>query len=154
MAVESIYAEAFLSAVLKGDATLVGAGALAGQFVYRNRAPQSAVAPFVIYNEQSSEDVKTANAVRMFTRSVFQVRTVGRLVGTQLQDATRVRAAAHQVDNVLKDIRRQAFALEGVTYYFNVWRESGLPAREEPGLTADEWFRSYGGFYVVEQFAA
>ena len=150
MPVESIYAEAFLSSVLKADATLKGVTALGGEYIYRNRAPQTAEAPFVIYSVQSADDVNTANADRMFARLLFQVRVVGRLVGTELQNASRVRVAANRVDALLKDIRRQAYTVDSVTYYFNVWRESGLPGREEPGLTADEWFRSYGGFYRVE----
>ena len=157
MAIESIYAEAFIASVLKGDATLVGASALNGARVYPNRAPQGTTAsptlyPLIIYNVQSPGDVNTANAVRMYARPLFQVRTVGKVIGTTLQDASRVRAAAHRMDEILKGIRRQSFTIEGQTFYFNVWREDELPTREEQGATADEFYRSYGGLYRVNVF--
>jgi hypothetical protein len=154
---ESIYAEAFLDSLLNGDATLTGASALNGQRAYKNRAPQGTkdnptLYPLVIYNMQAGGDVNTGNASRIFTRPLFQVRAVGKVIGTALQDASRVRTAAHRMDELLKRIQRRSFTVDGATYFFNVWREDELPPREEPGESADVFYRNYSGLYRVEVF--
>jgi hypothetical protein len=149
---ESIYAEAFLASVLTGDAALIAADALNGQFVYKDMAPQNGPVPRVIFNLMASGDVNTLNATRLFTRPLFQVRTVGKVLNGTLLDGARVRKAAHRMDEVLRSIRRQSFTLESVTFNFNVWREEELPLRTEPGETAEVFYRNYAGLYRVEVF--
>ena len=152
--IDSIFAEAFIASVLN-DATLLGATALNGTFadkVFKNVRRQGSVLPVVVFNVQAPWDGNSGNGIRLWTRPVFQVRTIGRVVNGVLQDASRVRTAAHRADDLLKEIRRQSFTVESVTRYFNVWREDEIPPREEPGETADVTYRNYGGFYRVEQF--
>lgn len=153
MAIESIYVEAFLDSVLKADTTLVGATALgSASKIYRNRAKQGDVPPYLIYNLQAPNDYTSLNKDRLFSEYLYQVRVVGEVKGMDLQLASRVRIAAHRMDDVLDGIRRQSFTVESVTHSFNVWRESELPVREEAGNTADVFFRNYGGLYRVQIF--
>lgn len=156
MAVESIYAEAFIASLLN-DATLLGATALNGSFqdvIFKNEARQGAPYPLVVYDLYDPDDVNSGNGVRMMVRSLYRLRTVGKVVDRVLQDAGRVRVTANRVDDLLNNVRRRSYTVDGVTYNFNVWRERELPPpREEPGPTADIRFRLYGGIYVVEQFA-
>lgn len=156
MAVESIYAEAFIAHLLN-DATLLGATALNGSFqdvVFKNAARQGAAYPLTVYDLYDPDDVNSGNGVRMMVRNLYRFRTVGKVINGVLQDGGRVRVAANRVDALLNSVRRQSYTVDDVTYNFNVWRERELPPpREEPGPTADIRFRLYGGIYVVEQFA-
>lgn len=155
MAIESIYAEAFIAHLLN-DATLLGATALNGSFenvIFKNVARQGAAYPLLVYDLYDSDDVNSGNAVRMMSRHVFRVRVVGKVVDGVLQDGDRFRAASHRADEVLGAVRRQSFTVGGATYNFNVWREGELPPpRETEGATPDIRFRYYGGLYRVEQF--
>lgn len=153
---ESIYAEAFIHARLKADATLIGVTALnaTSEFpqIYRNKAKQNAPRPLLIYSLQAPTDYNSANKARLFTEYRYQVRVVGEVRGSELQNATRVYTAANQMDASLNNVRRVSFTVGGVTYSYNVWRENELPVREEEGETADVDYRNYGGIYVVQVF--
>jgi hypothetical protein len=153
VAVESIHAEAFLDSVLLGDPTLIGATALNGQYIYRNVGRQGGPYPQLVYSYYDGDDINSGNAVRLFTRYVYRVRVVGKVLNGVLQDAQRVRVAANRVDALLSTVRRQSFTVDSVTHFYNVWREDELPPpREEPGQTADVFYRVYGGLYRVEVF--
>jgi hypothetical protein len=149
---ESIYCDAFLGSVLNGDAALIASDALNGKHAYNSLAPPGAPAPRIIYNVQAGGDVNTLNATRLFTRPLYQVRLVAKVVNGVLQDASRVRKSANRMDELLSSIRRQSFTVEGVTLNFNVWREDEIPMRVEEGEAADVTYRNYGGLYRVEAF--
>jgi hypothetical protein len=161
---ESIYAEAFIDSTLKNDSTLVGATALNSgasglnrpdRLIFRNRARQGTTDyPLIIYSIQSAVDYNGQfNQFRLLAEYVFQVRTVGKVIGIDLQNASRVRATSNRADEVLKEIRDASMVLDSVTYHFNVWRESELPVREEEGEDASTFYRNYGGLYKVQVFS-
>lgn len=153
MAIESIYADAFLANLFKTDATLIGGTALNGVAnIYRERAKQKATFPLLIYNLQAPHDYTTVNKDRLFSEYLYQCRIVGEVKGVDLQNDARVRAAANRMDELL-NIRRRAFTVETFTYFFNIWRESELPGRrEEPGEDESTFYRNYGGLYRVQVF--
>lgn len=152
---ESLYAEAFVAGVLKGDATLIGNSALgSASKIYKNRATEGASFPLLIYSIQSSIDFNSLNQeFRLLSEYLFQCRVVSEVKGIDLQSADQVRTAANRMDELLRNIKRQSLTIGSVTLYFNVWREMELPVREEQGATADAFYRSYGGFYRVQAFA-
>lgn len=149
---ETIYADAFLSSVLREDATLTGVTALNGKYVYQDIAPQGTPVPRIVFNLQAGGDVNTLNGRRMFVRPLYQVRTVGKVVGGILENAARVRVAAHRMDELLRFIRRQQFTIDSVALNFNVWREDELPVRSEQGEMEDVRYRNYSALYRVEIF--
>ncbi len=63
----------FLYNTLHGDSTLM---ALVTD-VYRDKAADAAVPPFVILTHQAGSDTLTANAIRLMTRSLYQVVVLG-----------------------------------------------------------------------------
>ena len=151
---ESLYAESFIGSVLKSDALLIGATALsAASQIYKNKAREDIEAfPCLIYNIQTPKDFNSQNQERLFTEYLFQVRVVGEVRGIELQNADRVRTAANRMDELLRVIRRVSRTVDGQTFFFNVWRESELPVREEPGETEDIFYQNFGGFYRVQVF--
>lgn len=152
MALESIYADSFLDSLLRGDTDLIGASGLDGAYIYKGVAPQAAPFPRVVFNLQAGVDNNSISKTRLFASLAYQVRTVGKLESGALLDPSRVRAAANRVDELLKEVRRVSHTVDGVTYFFNTWRETELPNRDESGATADESYRNYGGLYRVEVF--
>jgi len=152
---ESVYADAFLYAKLSSDAALIGATALNGMaHIHKERPPQQALFPCLVLNLQAPGDVNSLNQQRQMVSLLYQVRIVGEVKGTSLQNADRTLAAAHRLDELLKGIRRESLTIGGSTLYFNTWRRSELPGRrEEQGPTAEVFYRNYGGLYAVEVFS-
>jgi hypothetical protein len=157
---ESIYAEAFIDSTLKADSTLTGATALNSaarpdKLIFRNRARQGTTEyPLVIYSIQGATDLNGQwNQYRNFSEYVFQVRVVAKVVGTDLQNASRVRVAANRIDALLKEVRNSQMTIDSQTFNFNVWRESELAAREEEGEDASTFYRNYGGLYRCQVFS-
>lgn len=154
MAIESIFADAFFSHVLLADAELTGADALNGAYVWNWIAPQGSPTPRVLYNFMGGSDVNGHGAVRLFTRALYQVRTIlhapnGTATPAALQ---RFRRISSRVDDVLQGIRRESFTIEGETYNFNVWRQGESPPRIEAGAFPGDFYRVNAALYRVEIF--
>ena len=83
----------FLYNTLTGDSTLMAL--VTG--VYRDKAPDAAIPPFVILSHQAGSDTLTANAIRLMTRSLYQVV----VLGPDSMSPT-LAAAAGRIDALLK----------------------------------------------------
>jgi hypothetical protein len=83
----------FLYNTLIGDTTLMAL--VTG--VHRDKAPDAAVPPFVILSHQAGSDTLTANAIRLMTRSLYQVVVLG-----PDSMSPQMAAAAARIDVLLK----------------------------------------------------
>jgi hypothetical protein len=72
--IETAQVLAWLYTTLSGDSALTSA---APGGIWRNLANPGASTPYVIMNLQSSADVITANAYRLFDRGTFHIKAVG-----------------------------------------------------------------------------
>lgn len=150
---ELFYIAAFLYHTLAGDAVLIGGDCLGGKRIYQDIAPQGTSFPCIIFNFQAGYDVIGNAGVRLFTRPLFQVRTVGRgsSATAAIENVGRVKATANRMDDLLKEIRRASFTLAGVRFSFNIWREREIRFTEQ-GATPNSFFVRYGGIYRCETF--
>lgn len=112
MAEEVTTGYTFLYTTLHGDATLMAL--ITG--VYRNLAPPGSLPPYVIIGHQAGHDVMTANAWRVFTSDIYQVK----VIGPESTYETALVPAANRIDallgrtsipGVLACYREQQFAL-------------------------------------------
>ncbi len=125
----------FLYNTLNGDSTLMAL--VTG--IYRDKAPDAAVPPFVILTHQAGSDTLTANAVRLLTRSLYQV-------GVQGPDSMspQLAAAAGRIDTLLK---RTSGTVTGAIIDA-CYREQPLLLGQPP-VNGMEWSKM-GGLYRLE----
>ncbi len=125
----------FLYNTLNGDSTLMAL--VTG--IYRDKAPDAALPPFVILTHQAGSDTLTANAVRLLTRSLYQV-------GVQGPDSMspQLASAAGRIDALLK---RTSGSVTGALIDA-CYREQPM-ARGLPPVNGMEW-SAFGGLYRLE----
>jgi hypothetical protein len=152
VAFQSIIVEAFIFSLLYNDSQLIASDSLNGKYVYPDQAPPKTPYPNAGYALQSPVDYHGVNKNRLFSEYIYQVYIWSKMVGGELQDAARVRKSAHRVDAILDGIRRQSFAIDGTTYYFNVWRDGEIPQRTSPGESADITYKKFGGMFHFQIF--
>ncbi len=125
----------FLYNTLHGDSTLM---ALVTD-VYRDKAADAAVPPFVILTHQAGSDTLTANAVRLLTRSLYQVSAMG-----PDSMSPQLAAAAARIDTLLK---RTSGSVTGAIIDA-CYREQPLLLGQPP-VNGMEWSKM-GGLYRLE----
>lgn len=148
--IETQFAGAFIHHKLSTDAGIVGAGGLNGNRIYYGYAPQKTTYPLVIYNLQpgTGGDINSANQqARLISSQQWQVRVVTRGIPT---DAAR--SAAHRIDELFRNVRREAFSVGGQTLNFNTWRNAPVD-RQESGEMAEVFYENIGGLYQVQVFS-
>lgn len=131
---------AFLKATLSADATLAS---LAPGGVWRGLAPDGTTTPFVVYAHQSGgTDTLTANAVRVLSSPLYNVRVVG-----PAKDTVAVEAAAAQLDVVLgsKDGLRNVAVTGGLIA--SCFRESPFQQDEQTNAVL---LTNIGGLYRIQ----
>ena len=115
MAEEVTTGYSFLYTALTGDTALMAL--VTG--VYRNLAPAGTLPPYVIIGHQAGHDVMTANAFRVFTSDIYQVK----VIGLESTYTTALVPAANRIDallgrtstaGVLDCHREQQFALSEI----------------------------------------
>jgi len=72
-------------------------------------APIGTAAPFVIMNQQSSSDVMTVNAVRLFTDLLLQIKIIG-----PATNFAAIVAGADRIDALFKSVREFGLSSGGV----------------------------------------
>ncbi len=125
----------FLYNTLKGDTQLM---ALVTD-VYMNRAVDGAVPPFVILSHQAGSDKLTANAIRLLTKSLYQVCVEGPDSISPI-----LAAAAARIDDLLK---RTNGTVAGAAIDA-CYREMPLLLGQPP-VNGQEWSKM-GGLYRLE----
>ncbi len=125
----------FLYNTLHGDSTLM---ALVTD-VYRDKAADAAIPPFVILTHQAGSDTLTANAVRLMTRSLYQVVVLG-----PDSMSPQMAQAAARIDALLK--RTSGTVTGGLIDA--CYREQPLLLGQPP-VNGMEWSKM-GGLYRLE----
>lgn len=136
---EVVIALSFLHITLTGDVNLTSA---APGGCWPDEVPANKSAPYVIYGFMSGVDTLTANAVRLLTQPLYQVRASGPASAIDL-----VAAAATYVDDLLK--RQTNISVPG-GLVAGCYRESPLHI---PGTIDGVKWVSIGGLYrmVLQQ---
>lgn len=125
----------FLYATLSGDSTLSG---YAPGGIHRGVAPIGASTPFVVMSLQSTTDTLTANAYRILTKALFQVRATGPASNT-----AGLANAASRIDALLK---LTSGAVTG-GLIFSCYRDGAVFTDEI--VDGDLW-SNVGGMYAIE----
>lgn len=133
---EALTANAWLHAVLSGDAALQG---LVGGRIYEQPAPEEAAYPMIVFQNQVLEDRNSLHGFRMYSIGVWLVRAVG-----ECTSYDPLRAIANRIDAVL---HKGAGEVPGMGRVLSCTREGPYALPEQDG---DRQYRHLGGLYRIE----
>jgi len=136
---ETAQAFTWVSTTMQADSALMAA-AIGG--LYQGFAPIDTVAPFVIVTQQVGTDVLTANAVRLWTDILLQIKMLGPS-GPGGNYAALV-TGADRIDALFRRTGPIGFSSGGV---LACWREQSLAYSE---LVNGQPWSHLGGLYHIE----
>ena len=112
--------------------------------IWLSFAPIGTVPPFVIMNQQSATDVLTANAVRLFTDILLQIKMIGPASGVVGANYGALIQGADRIDALFKSVRSVGLASGGVLCCY---REQIVSYSE---LINGAAWHHLGGLYHIE----